>query len=192
LWFGGHSTDLSTLTPVIVGVGVITDTTADAVSLLVLSCGDAVDADPVRVNAAAGNGHGTATVIVIAADSPAAIDDFEHDTIPPTLLPGFEHDHPDGESIDTNDDCAGIACVTATFAAAAELPLLTVNEYFSGLPARTAGGALSLSMMSVYGASEKLRVVVAPSRTTRFEADSFTNPVADAAAVYVPAARLNE
>src|SRR3989442_14519249 len=97
-----------------VGAGVLTAATIDALLLLELVSSVGVVAVAAMVIVAAGNGQATTTVTEMAALSLTAIDDFAHDTVPLPPAAGFVHVHPAGAPTEGNVVCAGMTCVTTT------------------------------------------------------------------------------
>src|SRR3989442_7793135 len=119
-----------------VGAGVLTAATIDALLLLELVSSVGVVAVAAMVIVAAGNGQATTTVTEMAALSLTAIDDFAHDTVPLPPAAGFVHVHPAGAPTEVNVVCAGMTCLTTTPLAAVTTRFVVVEVEGNHLPAR--------------------------------------------------------
>src|SRR5437870_4274588 len=95
------------------GTGVDTAVEAEALLFDVLDSALDVETFAERVSAGSVNGQIVAAVIANAADSPTAIDAFEHETVSAAPTAGLTQVHPAGTTIETNPVCAAKVCVTA-------------------------------------------------------------------------------
>src|SRR3989442_13943225 len=97
-----------------VGAGVLTAATIDALLLLELVSSVGVVAVAAMVIVAARNGQATTTVTEMAGLSLTAIDHFPPDTVPLPPAAGFVLVHPPGAPNEVELVLAGMTCFTTT------------------------------------------------------------------------------